>query len=254
LVKSQQDKHTPKLDICFHEIYHMAFPWKRTMTLLAQAIQQRLRALADPDKAIPMRAYLLNQFDFLGLPAPVRRGAVQDLIVQAVPDARAMFDTAGQLWELKEREFRYTAIDLLRRHHRKLTKEDLPEIQRLLLRDPWWETVDGLAAVIGEIVYADRSAQTIMDQWLQHQSFWVRRAAMLHQLGWRLETDTARLGRYAMALAHEDEFFIRKAIGWALRDYARWNPTFVGDFVAANRNRLSSLTVREACKNLTARA
>jgi len=201
-----------------------------------------------------MRAYLLNQFDFLGLPAPVRRSAVQDLIVQSMPEARVIFDTVEQLWELREREFRYTAIDLLRRHHRKLTPADLPQIQRLLLQDPWWETVDGLAAVVDEIVFADRSAQAIMDQWLEHPNFWVRRAAMLHQLGWRLETDTARLGGYALALAHEDEFFIRKAIGWALRDYARWDPAFVSAFVEANRKELSGLTVREACKNLTTRA
>lgn len=220
------------------------------MTLLAEAIEQRLRALADPARAAPMSAYLLDQFTFLGLPAPVRREAVSDLVKRPVPDKKLLLDTAGQLWNLKEREFRYTAIDLLRRHHRKLNPSDLPQIQHLLLQSPWWETVDGLAAVIGEIVYADRGAQAVMDAWLAHPSFWVRRAAMLHQLGWRLETDTARLSSYALALAHEDEFFIRKAIGWALRDYARWDPAFVGAFVTANRNKLSNLTVREACKRL----
>ena len=220
------------------------------MTPLAEAIEQRLRALADPVKAAPMSAYLLDQFTFLGLPAPVRRDAVSDLVKHPVPDKKLLLDTADQLWNLKEREFRYTAIDLLRRHHRKLSPSDLPQIQHMLLQSPWWETVDGLAAVIGEIVFADRSAQALTDEWLEHQSFWVRRAAMLHQLGWRLETDTARLSGYALTLSHEDEFFIRKAIGWALRDYARWNSAFVGAFVKANRNKLSNLTVREACKRL----
>jgi 3-methyladenine DNA glycosylase AlkD len=90
-----------------------------------------------------------------------------------------------------------------------------------------------------------------MDVWLKHPSHWVRRSAMLHQLGWRLDTDTTRLFGYATQLADEKEFFIRKAIGWALRDYARWNPQAVTDFLVEHRASLSGLTVREAAKHLT---
>jgi 3-methyladenine DNA glycosylase AlkD len=90
-----------------------------------------------------------------------------------------------------------------------------------------------------------------MDTWLLHPSYWVRRSAMLHQLGWRLDTDATRLFGYADALAHENEFFIRKAMGWALRDYARWNPRAVTEFLVQRRNVLSGLTVREAAKHLS---
>jgi 3-methyladenine DNA glycosylase AlkD len=216
------------------------------------AIEARLRAVGDTGKADTMRAYLLGQFPFLGIPAPVRRAAVKDLIAQAGLDGDVLLEIAEQLWKFPEREFRYTAIDLLRRHHRKLGPAHLSRLQALLLREPWWETVDGLAVVIGEIVFAARDAAAVMDEWLKHPGFWVRRAAMLHQLGWRLDTDSDRLGRYALALAHEKEFFIRKAIGWALRDYARWNPAFVASFVAENKNKLSGLTLREASKHLAA--
>jgi 3-methyladenine DNA glycosylase AlkD len=89
-----------------------------------------------------------------------------------------------------------------------------------------------------------------MDAALHDESFWIRRIAMTHQLGWRLETDEARLFGYALRLAPEREFFIRKAVGWALRDYAKWAPQAVGGFVAAHRERLSPLTLREATKHL----
>lgn len=96
---------------------------------------------------------------------------------------------------------------------------------------------------------ADDAPQT-MDAALHHPSLWVRRIAMLHQLGWKQHTDVQRLLAYALALGHEDEFFIRKAIGWALRDFARTQPETVRQFVQANATRLSALTVREARKHL----
>ena len=89
-----------------------------------------------------------------------------------------------------------------------------------------------------------------MDAALRHDCLWVQRIAMIHQLGWRLETDTTRLFGYAETLAPESDFFIRKAIGWALRDYARWNPQAVRDFVAAMGGRLSPLSAREATRRI----
>lgn len=221
---------------------------------VAAAIEERLRRLAQPERAVPMQAYLLGQFAFLGLPAPTRRAAVKDLVTHPAPDAAAVLATAEELWRLPEREFRYAAIDVLRHHRRLLRPAHLPAIKRLLLADPWWETVDGLAVVVGAILRdearSEAGARSSMDDWVVDSSMWVRRVAMLHQLGWRLDTDQRRLAAYALSLASDRDFFIRKAIGWALRDYARWNPEFVRNFVGTNRERLSSLTAREACKKL----
>lgn len=219
-----------------------------------QAVQRALTPLADASKAAPMKAYLLDQFEFLGLPAPVRRQAIKDTgkVVWSSPED--LLQTAELLWQMPQREYRYTAVDLLRKHSAILNPKDLPALQALLLREPWWETVDGLSAIIAEVMHAaikqKPDAVQVMDSWLQHSSFWVRRSAMLHQLGWRLDTDTTRLFGYAQQLAHEKEFFIRKAIAWALRDYARWNPQAVTDFVVQHRDGLSPLTVREAAKHL----
>lgn len=220
----------------------------------AKAVEQALMPLADEVRAEGMKAYLLNQFEFLGLQAPARRTAVKEIGKVKWQSAADVLAAAELLWQKPEREYRYTAVDLLRQHSAQLSVNDLPVLQALLLREPWWETVDGLSAVIGEVMHASvqqkPDAAKVMDVWLKHTSFWVRRSAMLHQLGWRSDTDTKRLFRYAQRLADEREFFIRKAIGWALRDYARWNPHAVSEFLVQHRTYLSGLTVREAAKYL----
>jgi 3-methyladenine DNA glycosylase AlkD len=220
-----------------------------------KALERAFIPLADAAKAQAMKAYLLNQFEFLGLPAPVRRQAVRDLGKVVWPSSTELLQVAELLWQKPEREYRYTAVDLLRKHSALLCVNDLPALQALLLREPWWETVDGLSAVIAEVLHAaaphNANAAQVMDVWLKHPSHWVRRSAMLHQLGWRLDTAPSRLFGYALQLADEKEFFIRKAIGWALRDYARWNPQAVTDFLVQHRKQLSGLTVREAAKHLT---
>lgn len=210
------------------------------------AVDAALRQQADPARAPAMRAYLLDQFDFLGIPAPIRRKAIQ---AHRFSDAADVLDAAQRLWAKPEREFRYTAIDLLARNVKLLDGSHLPALQALLQRDAWWDTVDGLSSVMGDIIQAHRLSAEC-DKWIAHRDFWVRRSAMLHQLGWRMETDTGRLFAYAERLAAEKEFFIRKAIGWALRDYARWNPAAVQAFIDTNRDKLSKLTIREACKHL----
>ena len=219
------------------------------------AVEHALMPLADEAKAQGMKAYLLDQFGFLGLPAPVRRQAVKDIGKVQWQNASALLAAAELLWQKPQREYRYTAVDLLRKHSALLTVNELPALQALLLQDPWWETVDGLSAVIAEVMHAavqqTPNAAVTMDVWLKHPSHWVRRSAMLQQLGWRLDTDTTRLFGYAQTLADEKEFFIRKAIGWALRDYARWNPQAVTAFLVQHRAVLSGLTVREAAKHLT---
>ncbi len=218
------------------------------------AVQATFTPLADASRAEHMKAYLLDQFDFLGLQAPVRRQAVRGLGKLKWHSADDVLATAELLWQQPQREYRYTAVDLLRQHSAMLSVSELPVLQALLLREPWWETVDGLSAVIAEVMHAavqqEPNAAKVMDVWLKHPSHWVRRSAMLHQLGWRLDTDPTRLFGYAQQLADEKEFFIRKAMGWALRDYARWNPQAVTDFLMEHRNTLSSLTVREAAKHL----
>jgi len=151
------------------------------------AVEHALMPLADEAKAAGMKAYLLNQFEFLGLAAPVRRAAVKAIGKVKWQSAADLFAAAELLWQKPEREYRYTAIDLLRQHSGQLSVNDLPALQALLLRESWWETVDGLSAVIADVMHAavqqQPNAAIAMDVWLKHPSHWVRRSAMLHQLG-----------------------------------------------------------------------
>lgn len=220
---------------------------------LVGQIRDALAALADPARAVPMRAYMRDRFPFLGIQTPVRRAALRPLF-KVNFDQKSLLTAAGLLYELPEREYRYAASDLLARHVGRLDLSAVAQLLALAQRDAWWDTVDGLAGIVGDVVRAahrnDPDAQTTMDAALRHDCLWVRRIAMIHQLGWRLETDTTRLFGYAETLAPERDFFIRKAIGWALRDYARWNPQAVRDFVAAMGARLSPLSAREATRRI----
>ncbi|MBI2750197.1 MAG: DNA alkylation repair protein [Burkholderiales bacterium] len=223
---------------------------------LTAAFQSALAPLADADRATPMRAYMRDQFDFLGVPTPARRHATAPLIKQKLP-ASILLATAQGLWRLPQREYQYAAADLLARQWATLSLDDIPALLTLVQQKSWWDTVDALAGVIGDILRAHRHdspdpPQRLMDAALKHENLWVRRVAMLHQLGWRGDTDTARLWHYALQLAPEPDFFIRKAIGWALRDYARHAPDAVRDFLNQHRTALSGLTVREAGKHLGA--
>ena len=220
---------------------------------LAGQIRDALAALADPARAVPMRAYMRDSFPFLGIQTPVRRAALRPLL-KVNFDQKSLLTAAGLLYELPEREYRYAASDLLARHVGRLDLSAIAPLLALAQRDSWWDTVDGLAGIVGDVVHAariiDPDAQMVMDAALRHDCLWVRRIAMIHQLGWRLDTDTDRLFGYAETLAPESDFFIRKAIGWALRDYARWNPQAVRDFVVAMGGRLSPLSAREATRRI----
>ena len=207
---------------------------------------------ADRQRAVEMKAYLRNQFEFLGIQTPTRRSIYKDL-PKLPKDPQYILKIANELWEKPEREYRYVACDLLIKNAKVFKLDDLPAFKNLLQKDSWWETVDSLSSAISDIVLNEKlnthESQHTMDEWLLDSDFWVRRSAMIHQLGWKKHTDTDRLMQYALTLAPESEFFIRKAIGWAFRDYAKCNPAFVQNFMHHNKSVFSNLTVKEATKN-----
>ena len=228
---------------------------RQSATGFVRAIEQALAPLADKGKAVGASAYMRNQFSFLGIPTPQRRAAIGPLIRAFHPaNSAPLRQSAETLWRKRHREYQYSAVDLLARKHAFLRTADLPWILKLAQQKSWWDTVDALAKVVGRIVRKEpvRGARA-MDRALGGKNFWVRRIAMLHQLGWRTETDVDRLFAYADALASETEFFIRKAIGWALRDFAWHDPNAVRLYLAAARDRLSALSYREASLHLLER-
>jgi 3-methyladenine DNA glycosylase AlkD len=221
----------------------------------ANEIKAALAPHADAQRAPAMRAYMRDQFDFLGVPTPLRRQAVLPVFKRLpVENADHLLACAHKLWTMPAREYHYVATDLLARKWKTFAVTDIAHLLEIAQRAAWWDCVDPLAGVIGDVVKAARAhtpqAQATMDAALLHESLWVRRIAMIHQLGWRDRTDETRLFDYARSLAAESDFFIRKGIGWALRDYAWHAPQAVSGFLSSSRDILSPLTLREASKHL----
>ena len=227
---------------------------KQKIAKYHRAVRAALLPLKNPERAAAMRAYVRDQFEYLGVGTTERRAAVTPLIRAFKPvDAEELRSAAEGLWAMREREFLYCAAEMLARYQAVLGLDDLQWLLSLAQQKSWWDSVDSLVKTVGNIVRRSGArGMRAMDAAVRHKNFWVRRIAMLHQLGWRAECDTERLLRYAELLAMEKEFFIRKAIGWALRDYAWHDWSVVEKFLSTSGVQFSGLTVREARKNFEA--
>lgn len=219
----------------------------RSPAALAGALRREFASRADPARAAAMAAYMRGRFSFLGLPTPLRRRLAAPLVkAWAGPPLAA----AQALWTEPEREFQYVACDLLHSHNRRLAVTDFAGILALAADKSWWDTVDSLAKRVGDLARRYPALIARLDRLIDDDNFWLRRVALLHQLGWKAATDEARLFDYCRRRAGDPEFFLQKAIGWALRDYAWSAPEAVRGFLAAEGERLSPLSRREAGKNL----
>ena len=223
---------------------------------LADTVLSRLTTVypeaADPERAASARAYMKGVAPFLGIAAPQRRRlSAKVLAGTGQPDEADCTTVALRCWALPEREYQYFATDFLRRHVARCSSGFLPVLRELVTTVPWWDTVVLLAVhVAGPLVTADQELGTVMDRWITDDSIWIARTALLHQLRYKEGTDARRLFGYCLLRADDPDFFIRKAIGWSLREYARTDPEAVRDFVDGARDRLSPLSVREALRNI----
>jgi len=213
-------------------------------------------AAREPERAGPAAAYMRDRFPFLGCPAPrqrtLARAALAGLPVPSEDDLRAV---ALACWDLDEREYQYFACDWLRRHVAVPGPGFLATVRTLITTKSWWDTVDPLAGrVVGGLVRRHPGLGAEMDAWSAEEDLWLVRTAILHQLHYGVETDTGRLFDYCTRQGGHRDFFVRKAIGWALRQYARTDPEAVRGYVDAHRELLSPLSVREATKHLRASA
>ena len=241
---------------------------------LVTDVRRRLRALADPAKAGPMQAYMKSSMPFLGVPAPAQRAVCRDAIA-AHPLASFEEWSAAvlALWRDAEyREERHAAIAIAdhRSYASYRTSKAIPMLEEMIVTGAWWDYVDALATHhLGDVLAAElragrgASARRLLLQWARGDNLWKRRAAILCQIRFKKNTDVgflfeclepslldagAKRPQPTKDIRHD--FFIRKAIGWALRQYAWVQPDEVRRYVIANRDRLSPLSVREALKNL----
>ncbi len=219
---------------------------------LLDRLVRRYDAARDPERAGPAAAYMRDQFPFLGIPAPTQRALARTVVAGlSAPTEDDLRTVALACWELDEREYQYFACDWLRTHGKVPGPGFLATIRTLITTKSWWDTVDPLATrVVGSLVQRHPALVAEMDAWSAEEDLWLIRTAILHQLHYGAATDQRRLFDYCSRQAGHRDFFIRKAIGWALRQYARVEPAAVTRFVTGNRDRLSPLSVREATKHL----
>lgn len=216
-------------------------------------VRTALEAIAVPADAEPMAAYMKNHFVFFGIKNPARKAAVKDFIAAGrhASDGQIL-DAATELWAQPEREFQYVACELLRRWAGGLGPDAIDEAEQFITTKSWWDTVDPLAArTVGTLVVNHPELVTVMDDWIEDDNMWLIRTALIHQLFRKDTIDADRLFAYAERQAGHKDFFVRKAIGWALRQHGRTDPDGVRAFVAANETRFSGLSKREALKHLT---
>lgn len=216
---------------------------------LAQALRDRLATQADAARAAAMSAYMRGQFAFLGVPTPLRRSLARSWIAE-VPPSLAL-EVAEVLWHAEEREAQYAACDLLAGHVRALPPGCAGRLAALVCARSWWDTVDPLASnVFGSMARRDASTLAAIDGYVNHAEMWLRRVALLYQLQYKTATDLARLQAALDANLPHPDFFIRKAMGWALRQYARTDPEWVRIYLRSRGDRVPPLTRREAAKHL----
>lgn len=222
-----------------------------TATPSLTELRATLESVSDGAKAPSMAAYMKGQFAFLGVTSADRRKAAKPVTQwakKAEPDDLLAF--AEACWAEPEREFQYVAVDALRAGARTLRAGDLDRVRNLIVTKSWWDTVDALAAwVVGPMVANHPELVATMDRWIDDPDMWLARTAILHQLGYKERADADRLFGYADKRVGDTEFFIRKALGWALRQHARVDPDAVWSYLDANADRLSGLTIREAAKH-----
>jgi 3-methyladenine DNA glycosylase AlkD len=237
---------------------------------LVRTVRRMLASAADPGSAGAMQAYMRSAMPYRGIAAPKLRSLLRPVLAaHALPDEETWHATVLELWDGAEfREERYAAL-VLARHPRAREYQQVHTLglyEHLVRTGAWWDLVDETAThlVRGLLLAHPEEVSPVIGSWADAGDMWVRRSAVICQVGTRDRCDQDLLARAieqnldgstrtTPALSpYGREFFIRKAIGWALRDHARTQPDWVLGFVAAHESELSGLSKREALKHLSA--
>ncbi len=220
---------------------------------LVEVVRADLRRVAEPDRAPAMRAYMRSAMPFLGVRRPLVRATVRQAAAADPPAGLAeLLADATRLWRTAEfREERYAATDLLGLRMARGRPEVLPPATEMIVTGAWWDHVDAVSAIVGAVLRAHPPAmRPVVRQWSVDPDRWLRRSSIICQLDAKAATDRDLLAEVIEANLGHPDFFVRKAIGWALRQYARTDPGWVRAFVHAHRDALSPLSYREAVKHL----
>lgn len=216
-------------------------------------VQAVLAARANPEKAKGMQAYMKTDMPFYGVQKPARTEILRHLRGEFAPQNRKEYEAlVTALWELPHREEKYLAQRVAVVFRQFIVPESLPLYERFIVEGAWWDFVDETATHMIRELVLDHPSEIwpTVDGWNGHDDMWLRRTSIICQIGAKERTDAERLFRFCERRMLETEFFIRKAIGWALRDYARTEPDAVARFANEHRASLSGLSFREATKHI----
>ncbi|MEA1897536.1 MAG: DNA alkylation repair protein [Bacteroidota bacterium] len=211
----------------------------------------RFKKHEDPERAFQMKKYMKDRYPFFGIQANPRRAICSQFLKDyGFPDKKVLFEMVKLLWEKDEREFQYFGAELANKFKNNIEENDLEIFQWMIVNKSWWDTVDFIAAnLVGSYFKLyDQHIGQIMKEWLDSGNIWLQRTTLIFQLKYREKTDVELLTRQILALKDSKEFFIRKAIGWALREYSKTNPDWVREFVG--KTAMSGLSTREALKRI----
>lgn len=229
-------------------------------------IIEEFRQYKNEENAEKQAAYLRHQFEFIGLKTPERRLLAKDFLKEKKADKQIDWELVFEFWNLPEREFQYLALDYLHQMKKGLIFDDMEKIKKLTVSKSWWDTVDALDELVGHLLLTGRKqatendsiayeqVKTLVKEWAQAENFWIRRIAIDCQLSFKNQTDLELLSynieKNLLGSSFADEFFIMKAIGWALRDLAKTNSAWVIKFIEEHENKMAKLSIREASKHL----
>ncbi|SEN44996.1 3-methyladenine DNA glycosylase AlkD [Mesobacillus persicus] len=221
------------------------------MKELVGEIRERFAEKANKENAEQMSKYLKNHFTFFGIKTPLRREIVKGYFHETELLKKPFSEEfVLSLWAEPEREFQMVAADYIVHNLKNLKKQHIDLMEQLITTKTWWDSVDTLASKpVGKIVADHPELITErLDRWAVSENMWLRRTSIIFQLKYKAETDENLLYRYIKINADSKEFFIQKAIGWALREYSKTNPESVRNFIETNK--LAPLSVREGGKHL----
>lgn len=214
-----------------------------------ESLQALFEEKRDTEQALKNKAYLKNQFDFIGIWTADRRSLTKDLLrATPLPDLETVAKTVLQLWQMNEREYHYAGIQTLAYYHKLWQQNTIELIEHCLVNHSWWDSVDGLNSDCVSKYFVQFPASIhIVGRWNDSNNMWLQRSSIIFQKSYKGKTNKELLAKHILNVAGSKAFFVQKAIGWALREYAKTNKEWVLEFVG--NHTLAPLSKREALKH-----
>ncbi|ANN63778.1 DNA alkylation repair protein [Brachyspira hyodysenteriae] len=220
------------------------------MSDLYTTLSEEFEKLKDEKEAILMAKYMKNNFEFLGIHSKERKEAEKKVFKNIPKEEKEFidFNFTDKCYDNKYREFQYASLDYLRLKKKYLNKTHIEKLKVYALTKSWWDSIDCLDRIIGDIALRDEAVNNILLEWSLSDNIWLRRIAIDHQLLRKDKTNTELLEKIIINNFNNKEFFINKAIGWSLRDYSKTNPDWVRDFLNRHKENMANLSIKEASK------